>query len=84
MESVAGELAKLHVSRKGILMLLQNYSLDEIETQLAYLPHRNAKRPNAFLIDAIRGNYSAPNTFFYAKYLTQDKSAPVPMDKGSQ
>lgn len=68
MTAVAVELFKLNVSNTGVSQLLRDYSVDEIERQLMYLPYRNAKRPNAFIIQAIRGNYSPPKEFTYAKY----------------
>ena len=64
---LAGELYKLGLSQAGVVDLLSNYSLDAIEEQLFYLPHRKAKRPGAFLVDAVRNHYSPPKEFYYAK-----------------
>lgn len=69
MTAVATELFKLNVSNAGVSQLLRDYSVDEIERQLLYLPYRKAKRPNAFIIEAVRENYSPPKEFTYAKYL---------------
>lgn len=69
MTAVATELFKLNVSNAGVSQLLRDYPVEEIERQLMYLPYRKAKRPNAFIIEAVRGNYSPPKEFTYAKYL---------------
>lgn len=60
MTAVATELFKLNVSNAGVAQLLRDYPVEEIERQLLYLPYRKAKRPNAFIIEAVRGNYSPP------------------------
>lgn len=70
---LAGELYKLGLSQAGVVDLLSNHSLDAIEEQLFYLPHRKAKRPGAFLVDAVRNHYSPPKEFYYAK--TEPQSA---------
>ena len=71
MTAVATELFKLHVSNAGVAQLLRDYPVEEIERQLLYLPYRKAKRPNAFIIEAVRGKYSPPKEFTYAKYLPE-------------
>jgi len=71
MTAVATELFKLNVSNAGVAHLLRDYPVEEIERQLLYLPYRKAKRPNAFIIEAVRGNYSPPKEFTYAKYLSE-------------
>jgi hypothetical protein len=40
--------------------LLDSYPEDRIETQLWYLPHRNARYPAGMLIASIEGDYAAP------------------------
>lgn len=60
------ELQKLGVSQRGATQLMIEHPLDEIERQLAYLPYRKAKRPEAFIIEAVRNRYSPPKDF-YAK-----------------
>lgn len=72
---LAGELYKLGLSQAGVVDLLSNYSLDAIEEQLFYLPHRKAKRPGAFLVDAVRNHYSPPKEFYYAKTEPQPSEA---------
>jgi hypothetical protein len=84
LQRVANELAKLHLSQRGVVSLLQNYPLDAIELQLQYLPFRNARRPNAFIVDAIRGNYSPPKEFTYAKYLPESQSTTHELDESAQ
>lgn len=63
---VAMELQKLGVSRAGCIELLSSYPLEDIERQLQYLPYRKAKRPEAFIIEAVRNGYSPPKEFFNA------------------
>ena len=66
MTEIALKLLKLGVSSPGVEQLLR-YPLDEIERQLIYLPYRkDVKRPEAFIIEAVRKSYSAPKEFFYA------------------
>lgn len=72
---LAGELYKLGLSQAGVVDLLSNHSLDAIEEQLFYLPHRKAKRPGAFLVDAVRNHYSPPKEFYYAKSEPQSAKA---------
>lgn len=81
MVAAAAELMKLGVSRIGIVDLL-GYPIDVIERQLAYLPHRKCRRPEAFIVQAIRHDYSAPNKHFHAK----DESQPSgnALDQGSE
>lgn len=74
MTAVATELFKLNVSNAGVAQLLRDYPVEEIERQLLYLPYRKAKRPNAFIIEAVRGKYSPPKEFTYAKYLPEVSS----------
>lgn len=65
---VAKRLHLLNMSNVGIVNLLSSYPLDEIERQLDYLPYRpKVKREAAFLVEAIRNNYSPPKDYFYAK-----------------
>lgn len=70
MTAIAIELLKLHVSQAGITQLFNLGDLDEIERQLMYLPYRKAKRPGAFLIEAVRHCYSPPKEFTYAKHIS--------------
>lgn len=69
MTQVAIELMKLRVSQAGVSQILANYELEEIERQLIYLPYRKAKRPQAFIIEAIRNRYSPPKEFTYARHM---------------
>ena len=55
---LAARLLKLGISRDGVLDLLVGYPLDEVENQLDWLPYRKAKRPGAFVIEAIRHKYN--------------------------
>lgn len=77
---LAGELMQLGVSHAGVTELLTHYDHADIERQLKFLPYRKAKRPEAFIIDAIRNNYSAPKAFFYAPNETQPLDE-IPLDE---
>lgn len=72
---VAVELYKLGLSQAGVEDLILHNSLDAIEEQLFYLPHRKARRPGAFLVDAVRNHYSPPKEFYYAKTEPQSTEA---------
>lgn len=63
---IAAKLLQLGISHSGVVELLQ-FPLDEVERQLSWLPYRNAKRPGAFLIKAVRQTYAPPKEFYYAK-----------------
>lgn len=63
---LAGRLLELGISRDRVIELL-SHPHDEIENQLDWLPFRKAKRPGAFLIDAVRHKYKPPKEFYYAK-----------------
>lgn len=67
---IAKRLHLLCVSNSGIVELMSSYPLDLIERQLDYLPYRKAKRPEAFIIEAVRNNYSPPKEYFYASTQT--------------
>lgn len=64
---IAMDLRKLGVSSVRVVELLTFHDHEVIERQLAFLPYRKATRPAAFIIEAIRGDYSAPKEFFYAQ-----------------
>jgi hypothetical protein len=64
---LAGRLLELGISKEAVIELL-TYPLDQVEAQLNFLPYRKAKRPGAFVIGAIRRNYSAPKGFYYANF----------------
>lgn len=81
---LAVRLQELGVSQAGVVELLSQYPLDLIEQQLAWLPMRKAKRPEAFIIEAVRNNYSPPKETFHAQ---TEKPAPQPealVDKAPQ
>lgn len=71
LTTLAMELLKLGVSKSGVETLLSLHDLDEVERQLAYLPFRRAKRPEAFIVEAVRNRYSPPKEFYYAANQTQ-------------
>lgn len=81
---IAIELQKLGVSQAGVTELLSGYPFDQIERQLAYLPYRKAKRPEAFIIEAVRNNYSPPKEFFYAQTAAQTKPLSNPLDQNPE
>ena len=66
-------LQKLGVSQAGTVELISQYPIEAIEAQLDWLPYRKAKRPGAFIVEAIRNSYSPPKELFYAP--TQEPAA---------
>ncbi len=78
---IALQMHSLGVSRKAIIDILSIYPYDQIEAQLEYLPFRKARRPEAFIVDAIRYNYSAPKEFFYAKNKASRNKPPQQLDQ---
>lgn len=83
LRDIAVELMKLGVSQRGVQELL-TFPPEVVERQLAYLPYRKAKRPEAFIIDAVRNNYSAPKEFFYAPPKAQPAAPAHELDAGAQ
>ena len=81
---LAVELYKLGVSKDGVVELLSQFSEDEIEQQLIYLPYRKAKRQEAFIVDAIRKSYSPPKEYYYAQTKADLAAAFDAVDQGSQ
>lgn len=83
---IAVRLQELGVSHAGTVELLSQYPPDLIEKQLEWLPMRKAKRPEAFIIEAVRNNYSPPKEAFHAQtpkpaaepqaFLDQDSQLP--------
>ena len=65
--NIAMQLMKLGVSNVGVVDLMTYYPPEIIERQLEFLPFRKAKRPEAFIVEAVRNNYSPPKEFYYAK-----------------
>jgi hypothetical protein len=78
---IAMELLKLGVSHSGIQELLVNYPYDVIERQISFMPYRKAKRPEAFIMEAVRRNYSPPKEIFYAKAKAKSPVSPDSLDK---
>ena len=81
---LAMKLHLLGISRAGVIELLSQYSYDLIEEQISYLPYRKAKRPGAFLMDAVRNSYSPPKELFYAPPQTKPSAPADRLDEGSQ
>ncbi len=79
---LALELMKLGISELGVTELLSGYPFQEIERQLDFLPYRRAKRPGAFLIEAVRNKYSPPKEF-YASNQTHSSASRSPLDENS-
>lgn len=82
--NLAKRLFQLHVSHAGVVELLTTHSLDIVERQLDYLPYRKAKRPEAFIIEAIRRNYSPPKEYFYAKTPPPDPQTEPLLDETTE
>jgi hypothetical protein len=66
LTQVAIKLMKLGISDERVSDLMNHYELDLLEKQLAYLPYRKARRPEAMLIESVRRNYSAPKEIYHA------------------
>ncbi|MBS1722968.1 MAG: hypothetical protein JSS66_08460 [Armatimonadetes bacterium] len=81
---LAVELMKLGVSQRGIQELLSGYPPERVKKQLAFLPFRKAKRPEAFIIDAVRSDYSPPKEFFYAPSQTQPAKVADQLDESAE
>lgn len=81
LNRLALELMHLGISQAGAAELMASAPIEEIERQLLYLPHRKAKRPGAFLIEAVRRNYSPPKEFFYAETQAHPASARSTVDE---
>ena len=81
---LAMELLVLGVSRPGVERLLSHHDLDEVERQLAYLPYRHAKRPEAFIVEAVRNKYSPPKEFYYAANESTATGSDDAMDEDSK
>ncbi len=81
---IAIELQKLGVSNAGVVELLSKYPHDLILKQLEYLPLRKARRPEAFIIQAVRNNYSPPKELYHAQNTPASPSAAESLDEGSQ
>lgn len=82
--NIAFDLLKLGVSHAGVQELLVNYPYDLIERQISFMPHRKAKRPEAFIMEAVRRNYSPPKELFYAKNKDNPSATSNSMDKGAK
>lgn len=81
---LAMELLKLGVSKKGVEELLNHYPYEEIRRQLDFLPLRKAKRPEAFIVEAIRHSYSPPNEHFYASPETDPAGSRHSVDQSAE
>lgn len=82
LNKIALELMRLGISQAGVADLMATSPLEEIERQLLFLPHRKAKRPGAFLIDAVRNHYSPPKEF-YASTQPHPSATRDPVDEDS-
>lgn len=80
LNQIALELMRLGISQAGVADLMATSPLEEIERQLLFLPHRKAKRPGAFLIDAVRNHYSPPKEF-YAPTQAHPSTSRNPVDE---
>ena len=80
---LAGRLLELGISKDRVVEML-THPLDEVENQLDWLPFRKAKRPGAFVIDAIRHKYKPPKEFYYAKDSIKAARAPYSVDQDAE
>jgi hypothetical protein len=79
--AAAAELMKIGVSNAGVVALLA-FDIEVIERQLRLLPKRKCRRPEAFIVEAIRSDYSAPNKHYHAK--DEIEPARHPVDEGPE
>ena len=84
LTKLAMELLKIGVSKTGVELLLSTQDLDEVERQLAYLPYRRAKRPEAFIVEAVRRRYSPPKEFYYAAHSLDDSGEDRALDQDTE
>ena len=82
--AAAAALMRLGVSNAGIVDLLAHHPIEVIERQLRLLPARKARRPEAFIIQAIRADYSAPNPHRHAKSETHPPRERDALDEGPE
>lgn len=80
---LALRLLKLGVSNAGVVELL-TYPVEVVERQLDYLPARKAKRPSAFIVDAIRNNYSTPNQHRHASHQSPESGPKARLDQNAE
>lgn len=81
---LALQLMRLGVSKQGVEHLLATVSHDVIERQLEFLPYRKARRPEAFIVQAIRNDFSPPKEFFYASNPPYPTGLDDAMDKNAE
>jgi len=77
MKQAALALMKLGVSQAGVTELLGRHPLEVVEAQLSYLPYRKARRPEAFIIQAVRNNYAKPKELYAAHHPKDSNSQDV-------
>ena len=77
-------LQRLGVSQAGTVELISQYPIEAIEAQLDWLPYRKAKRPGAFIVEAIRNSYSPPKELFYAPTQKPACNPDSLLDQGAQ
>lgn len=82
LNHLAVELMRLGISQAGVAQLMATAPIEEIERQLGFLPFRKAKRPGAFLIEAVRNKYSPPKEF-YAQTQAHPATTGNTMDENS-
>jgi hypothetical protein len=82
--AVAARLMELGVSRTGIVDLIAFHPIDTIERQLEWLPLRKCRRPEAFIIEAIRNDYSKPNLYRNATNTAHHARKRGSVDEGSE
>ncbi|MBS1714606.1 MAG: hypothetical protein JST30_09750 [Armatimonadetes bacterium] len=81
---LAVALMRIGVSKRGVEELLTNYPVETIKRQLAFLPFRKARRPEALIVESIRNDFSPPKEFYYASNQAHPSSAAHAVDEGAQ
>ena len=67
-----GVMTGFGMPKEQALDLLGRFDLGAVESQIAWLPHRNAKNPARFLAAAIEGRYDAPAAFLRGKAIADE------------
>lgn len=73
-EDLVEKLKEVGVSDKATLEIMAKYTQKIIQNQLNYLPYRQAKNPAGLLVQAIRGDWSAPKEYLSLKAYEQKQA----------
>ena len=80
---LAARMLRLGLSHEAVVETLR-HDHEAVERQLDWLPYRKAKRPGAFLIEAVRKNYSPPKEAYHAQAQTRRRPRTDPLDPDAE